>query len=50
MHSKKRGGNGDMAFWITMSITLFVIVCLSAFGPMIGLYGDMEHKGEGDTK
>lgn len=37
-----------MTFWITSSIVLFVIVIISAFGPLFGLYGEMKHKGEGD--
>jgi hypothetical protein len=32
-----------MAFWITASILLFVIVIVSTFGPMVGLYGEMEY-------
>lgn len=32
-----------MAFWITASILLFLIVIASTFGPMVGLYGEMEY-------
>ncbi|WP_449537937.1 hypothetical protein [Ferdinandcohnia sp. Marseille-Q9671] len=35
-----------MGFWITASILLFVIVMVSAFGPMVGLYGEMKYKEE----
>ncbi|WP_255473306.1 hypothetical protein [Planomicrobium sp. CPCC 101110] len=33
-----------MTFWITSSIILFLIVVISAFGPLFGLYGEMIHK------
>ncbi|MCP2033560.1 hypothetical protein L1279_000543 [Planomicrobium sp. HSC-17F08] len=37
-----------MTFWITSSIVLFLIVIISAFGPLFGLYGEMVHKEEGE--
>lgn len=37
-----------MGFWITVSILLFIIVLLSTFGPMVGLYGEMTYEGEVD--
>lgn len=39
-----------MEFWITASIILFIIVILSTFGPMFGLYGEMKHNGKGEEK
>ena len=39
-----------MGFWITASIVLFIIVVISAFGPMVGLYGDMKHEEKRDVK
>lgn len=37
-----------MGFWIMISILLFVIVIVSTFGPMVGLYGEMKYKGGED--
>lgn len=39
-----------MGFWITISIVLFLLVVISTFGPMLGLYGEMEYKREEKRK
>lgn len=46
-NNQKSIGGKDMTFWITASILLFIIVMLSTFGPMFGLYGEMKYTVEG---
>lgn len=43
---KVRGGGRNMTFWIIASILILVIAVLAAYGPYLGLYGDIEKKGE----
>ncbi len=39
-----------MTFWIIASITLFIIVLVSTFGPMLGVYGEMKHKEKEEVR
>jgi hypothetical protein len=39
-----------MTFWITASIVLFLIVLISTFGPMFGVYGDMKHEEKEESR
>ncbi|MDN7244641.1 hypothetical protein QWY16_14965 [Planococcus shenhongbingii] len=39
-----------MTFWITSSIVLFLVVVISAYGPLFGLYGEMVHKEEEEER
>jgi len=39
-----------LIFWIVMSILLTIILAISTFGPLIGIYGEMEYRESGDDK